>query len=72
MAAQARSLTYYAGRGIVAVRLLTRIGRDLREGDARRDERWFAFFEHQFDVLWTSARPAGESDGYGPAAAHGG
>lgn len=33
--------------------------------DARRDERWYTFFEHQFDILWTSARPAGESDGYG-------
>lgn len=34
--------------------------------DVRRDEKWFSFFYHQFDVLWASSRSANEADGYNP------
>ena len=35
--------------------------------EAQRDEKWYRFFLHQFEVLWSSSRPASEEDGYKPA-----
>jgi len=32
--------------------------------DAHRDEKWYHFFQNQFEVLWSSSRPATPSDGY--------
>jgi len=34
--------------------------------DARRDEKWYRFFQHQFEALWSSARAADPTDGYSP------
>jgi len=33
--------------------------------NARRDEKWYRFFRHQFETLWSSARPADPTDDYG-------
>ena len=32
--------------------------------DAHRDEKWYRFFRHQFETLWSSARPAELTDGH--------
>jgi hypothetical protein len=32
--------------------------------DGNRDEKWYRFFQNQFEVLWSSSRPATPSDGY--------
>ncbi|RPJ73857.1 MAG: hypothetical protein EHM20_11560 [Alphaproteobacteria bacterium] len=32
--------------------------------DVNRDEKWYRFFQNQFEVLWSSSRPATPSDGY--------
>jgi hypothetical protein len=32
--------------------------------DANRDEKWYHFFQNQFDVLWSSSRTATPADGY--------
>lgn len=32
--------------------------------DGQRDEKWYHFFQNQFEVLWSSSRPATPSDGY--------
>jgi hypothetical protein len=34
--------------------------------EAQRDEKWYRFFLQQFEVLWSSSRPASEDDGYNP------